>query len=312
MSFQIAVTNVLLTVIYIIPGYIICKARKASAEHLSTLSAVLIYIGTPCMLISSFFALEFSPDYLLKMLYFFIVTFVLQAVFMLILYFIFKKRYDDAKYRIFTIASVLGNVGYFGLPIVKALVPGSPEVMCYSSVYVLSMNILVFTVGAFCLTARKEFMTLRAALINPSVLGFAAALLIFVFGVKSYFPAPLIDSIQLVGSMTTPLCMIILGVRLATVSLKKVFLRPFVYLICLSKLIIFPLFCYLAVYFLPFDSAFKAAVLILSATPCASVILSMAEMYKSETEISANCILLSTLICFITIPLMTLIFNNGF
>lgn len=306
MSFQIALTNVLITIVYIIPGYLICKAKKADTEHLSTISAVLIYICTPCMLTASFFSVEFTPDHLLSMLYFFIVTFVLQAVFMLGLYLIFRKRYDDAKYRIFTIASVLGNVGYFGLPIVKALVPSSPEVTCYSSVYVLSMNILVFTVGAFCLTAKKEYMTLRTALLNPSVIGFAVALLIFVSGIKDYLPAPINDSIQLVGSMSTPLCMIILGVRLAAVSMKKVFSRPFIYLICLGKLVIFPLFCYFAVYFLPFDAAFKSAVLILSAAPCASVIQSMAEMYGSETELSANCVLLSTLMCFITIPLMTL------
>ena len=43
MSFQIALTQVLLTLFYILPGYVISKMKKASAKHLPTLSAVLIF-----------------------------------------------------------------------------------------------------------------------------------------------------------------------------------------------------------------------------------------------------------------------------
>jgi hypothetical protein len=60
--------------------------------------------------------------------------------------------------------------------------------------------------------------------------------------------------------------MIILGVRLATVKFAELFKRPFVYIACVGKLIIFPLFCYLAVCFLPLDLPFKASILILSGT----------------------------------------------
>ena len=109
------------------------------------------------------------------------------------------------------------------------------------------------------------------------------------------------------SGITTPLCMIILGIRLATVSFKKLFTRPIIYAVCACKLIIFPLFCYLAVYFIPLQESFKASILILSAVPCAAVILSMAEIHQSETELAANCVLLSTLLCFITIPLLVLL-----
>ena len=73
------------------------------------------------------------------------------------------------------------------------------------------------------------------------------------------------------------------------------------------KLIVFPLFCYAAVYFLPLTQTFKASMLILSAAPCASMVLNVAEIYHGETELSANCVLLATLSCFITIPLLTLL-----
>lgn len=307
MVFQTALSNVLITLLYIVPGFLLCKFKKAVADHLSTMSAVLIYVCSPCMIVNSFLQMDYSAVAFGKMALFFAVTLVLQTVFMLVIFLIFRRKYADSKYRILTIGSVLGNVGFFGLPIVKAILPDYPEVMCYSSVYVASMNILVFTVGIFCLTNDKKFMTVKSALLNPTTLSLVAAIPLYIFGVRQYLPEILLNGISLLGSMTTPLCMVILGIRLATVSFKKLFLRPMIYVVCAGKLIIFPLFCYLAVCFLPLDYSFKAGILILSSVPCASVILNMAEIHKSETELAANCVLLSTMMCFMTIPLLVLL-----
>lgn len=210
-----------------------------------------------------------------------------------------------------TIGSVMGNVGFFGLPIIRAMLPESPEAACYSAVYVLSMNMLVFTAGVFCLTGDKKFMSVKNAFINPSSLAAVAAIPLYISGAGRFLCESgleiAVNAVDLVGKMTTPLCMIILGIRLAEVDFKSLSMRPFVYLTCACKLLVYPLFCYGAVYFLPLDAAFKASVLILSSVPCASIILNLAEMHKSETELAANSVLLSTLICFITIPLLALL-----
>lgn len=305
--FVIAFQNVLLTLLYVLPGFLLSKAKKAIADHLSTLSAVLVYACSPCMILNSFLILEYSHETLLYMGIFLLVSLVSQVGFMGLILLLFRKKWENARYRLVTIASVLGNVGFFGLPIVKALLPDNPEVMSYSAMYVISMNLIAFTMGVFCLTKKREYMTVRAGVLNPSTLGFFVAFLCFLFGVGDYVPALLRNAIKLLGDMSTPLCMMILGIRLGTVSLKKLFLRPTVYLACLGKLVVYPLFCYALVAFLPLPFSFKASVMILSATPCASIILNLAEMHRSETELSANCVLLSTLMCFVTIPLMVLI-----
>ena len=43
MSFDITFSNVLLTLLYILPGYIICRMGKVSPAHQSSLSGVLVY-----------------------------------------------------------------------------------------------------------------------------------------------------------------------------------------------------------------------------------------------------------------------------
>ena len=300
--FEIALKNVLLTLMYVAPGYLLCKTKKGSADHLSTLSAVLVYILSPCLPVSAFLDLDFSWAEFGRLGLFFGITFVLQIIFMGGLFLIFRRKFDDARYRILNIGTVLGNVGFFGIPIMRALMPDNPEVAGYAAIYIVSMNILVFTFGVYCLTRKKEYMSLKAAVLNPTVLGFCVAMPLYITGGRNYLPPMIVDAIHLLGRMTTPVCMIILGMRLATEPFRQLFSQPFIYLISLGKLIIFPLFCYACVYFLPLPLSFKASILILSAAPGASIILSLAEIHHSEAKFSANFVLLSTLMCFLTIP----------
>lgn len=306
-SFQIAFVNVLITLFYLVPGFIVRKMGKVSQDHLSTLSAVLVYIGNPFLCVSAFMSLDFSVEMTLNMLWFFLATLLLQSLFMLVLYAILRKKEQESKYRVLTIGSVVGNVGFFGIPILRALYPANPELACYSTVFTLSMNILIFTVGVFCLTGDKKYMSIKSAIFNPTVFSILIAFPVYLFGLKQYFPDVLSNAITTVGAMTTPLCMFILGIRLASAPLKRIFSRPIVYATAALKLLVFPLFCYALVYFLPFSDIFKAGILVLAGMPCASVLLSMAEIHKSETEMAANCQLVSTLLCFLTIPLLTLL-----
>ena len=307
MSFQTTLSSVLLTLMYIAPSYLLCKCKKATAEHLPTLSALLVYVCAPCLAVSSLLNLDYSPGALKEMGLFFLITLFLQAAFMAILYVLFHRKYDDARYRILNIASVLGNVGFFGLPVVAALMPDHPEVSGYVIMYIFSMNMLVYTMGVFCLTRDKRYMSLKAALLNPTTLGFAVALPLYLTGSKVFLPPLLLDSVQLVGRMCTPLCMFILRIRLSAVPLKRLLGQPFLYGIAFCKLLVFPLFAFGCVYFLPLPAAFKASILVLSAAPSGAIIQSLAELHNSETELSAHCVLLSTLMCFLTIPVMTLL-----
>lgn len=123
MYVDVALTNVLVTLMYIVPGYLICKAQKATADHLPTLSAILVYICSPCMIVNSFLDLDFSWQIAGELGLFFVVSLLGQCIFMAGCWVLLHKKYEDAKYRILTIGSVLGNVGFFGLPIIRALLP---------------------------------------------------------------------------------------------------------------------------------------------------------------------------------------------
>ncbi|MBQ6884316.1 MAG: AEC family transporter [Clostridia bacterium] len=303
----VAFSNVLLTLLYIIPGFLCCKTKIAKAEHLSTLSAILVYVCSPCMVVASFMETERSWRMIGQILLFFVVSLAIQTVLTFVLYGIFRKKFDNVKYRMLTVSFGLGNAGFFGIPIIKALLPGHPEVACFACVYIVGMNMLTFTIGAYCLTGDKKRMTLKKAFLNPPFISLIVALILYGLNVQSIMPTLLSDALILLNRTTTPLCMIILGIRLASVSFKKLFSRVYVYVICACKLLIFPFACLGIVYFLPLDPVFKAAMFILGGTPCAAVMLNIAEMYDGETELAANCVLLSTLLCVFTIPILNVV-----
>ena len=308
MYFNITLTNVLLCLLYIIPGYIVCKMKKATANHLKTMSAVLMYAGTPCMIANSFLGIEYTIEGFLNLILFFIIVTIIQMIFMFALYFIFRKKFDNGKYRVLTVGSALGNLGYFGLPLVQAVFQ-SPEVTVYASIYVVSMNLILFIVGVFLLTRRKDLITVKSALLNPATLGLIVGLFFYLTGFNKSIPQDNIvfSFIAMMGKMTLPLSMIILGIRLASMKLKDIFLCPHAYLVAVGKLIVYPLFAYLCVVFLPLSEMIKAVVLVLSATPCAASVMTMAELYENEEEMSANSVMMTTLLSFITIPIITLL-----
>ena len=126
-SFQIALINVLITLFYILPGFIIRKMNKASSDHLPTLSAVLVYIGTPFLLLKAFMRLEFSWETLASMGWFFLVTILTQAIFMLLLFFLFRKRAQDKKFRVMTIAPPPATLAFLAFPSSQHSSPPAPR-----------------------------------------------------------------------------------------------------------------------------------------------------------------------------------------
>lgn len=298
--------TVAIMLVYMALGFVLCKSKKASVSHAKSISAFLVYILGPAMIINSFLNLEYSTENIIKLAKFFFITLAVQLIFFGILFLILHKKYDDSAYRIMTVGAVLGNVGFIGMPIISGVFPDEPIVLCYSSINVMSMNLIVFTAGTFMITNDKRYISVKNAILNPTTLAILIALPLFIF--KIHFPDEIESSVALLAKMVTPVCMLILGMRLSEVNLKALFTRMFAYVTCLLKLIVFPLFAFLCVNFLPFaDDVLKASVVLLAMTPSGAIIESLAELHECEQEFAANVVLLTTILSVITIPIMAFI-----
>lgn len=327
MDFTTTFFNVLMVLIYALPGFILVKTKLANASHLKTLSTILVYVFSPCMILSAFQGVSVSKKLTINILLFLGISTLIQILMIALYFLVFRvikkirgKKYDSdgveipmKEKRLGIVAVALGNVGFFGLPIINALLPEYSEAKIYSTIFCVTMNFIVFTLGAYAATGDKKYMSIKAAILNPTTITAVFAGILYAFDIKyanlfGSFGPILDDGISLLGKMTTPICMLILGMRLGAVDLSHLFTDPSVYIFSIIKMVVFPILSYLIVYFIPgLDYGFKASILILCAAPMASMILNIAEMLGSEQEYAAKLVLVSTLMSIITIPLVVLV-----
>lgn len=309
MASTIVFNNVLTMLFYMLCGFLLVKTKKATTDHTKSISGFLVYACGPCMVISAFQSMEYSLEHFTSMVIFFTVTLLIQLLFFVLFYIILNRKLKDpktARYRVLAAGSVMGNVGFFGLPLVTSLFPDQPLVACYSTLYVTSLNMLAFTLGVYLITNDKNFISVKTVVLSPTFLSTLIAVPLYLL--QFHFPPVIGNAVSMLGKVSTPVCMLVLGMRLASMEFKKTFTRPIIYVICLLKLIVFPLFAYACVYFLPFvDETFKICVFVLSAAPTASIVLTLAEIHECERKMCANVVSITTLFSVITIPLMMLI-----
>jgi predicted permease len=305
MDFTTTAIAVITMLIYALPGYLAIKTKAVKEDSIAAFAKLLLFVFQPCLSLYSFNKATYTPLLLKNMGIVFAVSIGVQVLLILFLWLIFKKHFDDVRYRIASAAAVFGNVGFFGVPLLEKLLPDCPDALAYSAVFIISLNLLAWTLGSFVLTKDKKYFSFKKIVLNPPILTLVIALPLFFTGTK--LPVQIDEIVSLLGKMTTPICMIILGMRLATVSAKELFGDWRCYLSSAVKLVILPLFTLALIKFLPFGAEVKTAIFILSCCPSATVVLNLSEMYAKGQKSAANCVLLSTIFCVLTIPLLLLL-----
>lgn len=305
MFFTITLTCVAIMLVYAVPGYLLVRTKMVQPSAISAFATVLLYVCQPCLTVYSFQKCAYSPDLVRNLLIFFAVTLLIQGSFLAIFFLIFRSKFENIRYRICTLATTFGNCTFMGVPLLEALFPDKPEAVMYSLAYFLAMSILSWTAGSYIITQDKKYISIKKLVLNPSVISMIVAIPIFVTGYR--FQSQVNDMFTLVGKMTTPICMMILGMRLATVKIKPIFTSVLQYFCIAIKQLLLPLTAFVVLSLLPIDSLMKQTLFILAATPVASVVLNFAEMLGKGQETAANVVLLGTLLSVLTIPVMSLL-----
>ncbi len=303
-SFFAALTTVGVMLFYAVPGFLLVKSNLVKSDGISNFAKLLMYVCSPMLVIYSFLNISFSWTLVRNMLIAFAFAMSVMLIFVIIFARVFKNK-EDAKYRIYTLATVFPNCAFMGVPILQAVLPDYPEALAYSVMFSMALNISAWTVGSYVITGDRKYIGVKKVLLNPQVFALLVAIPLFALGVK--LPTQIDGMVTLLGKMTTPLCMLIMGMRLATTPIKGIFLKPMQYLIIAIKQLLLPLLVFLVLLPLPFDQNMKNSIYIIFGCPVASVILSFAEMLGKGQRDAANMVLLGTTLSTLTIPIMCLL-----
>lgn len=316
MQFTTAALQVLLLLLYAVPGFLFVRFRALSAEQIPPISKILVYVCQPCLEVYAFCSTDCTPSLLAEMGWFFLLCTGLQAVLITVLFLILRKaaagklEESSVRARVAAFSGTFGNVGFFGIPLLQALIPEpyTARAVALSAVFAVSMNWLAWTVGLWLISGDKKHIRVRALLLNPATLALVVALPLFFTGTK--LPPMLDGAVGLCGKMATPLCMIALGMRLAATGWKKIFTDVSAWIASSAKLLILPLLAFALCLPLPLPAYLKATLFLLCCCPTASAVQNFSEIYLKHPcgkETAADAILLSNLLCMISIPLLALL-----
>ncbi len=305
-TFLITLFSVGILLASAVPGYLFIKFKMVKEDFIPGVSKILVYICQPAIAIYSFANVKFSFDALKDMGLFSLLVTALHVVVLLAAYFAFGGARKRAVYGIITVSSTFANCTFFGIPIIEALLPEiASGLIVYASIFSLIMNIIGWTVGAYLISGDAKYISLKKVFLNPAMISTGIAFLIFLVGIN--IPSTLLSSITVMGKMATPLSMMVLGMRLATVKPKSVFGDKKLYISSAVKQILMPVVAFLLIFFIPLDSAVKSCLYILTACPTASVVLAFAEMLDNGQREASGAILLSTILSIVSLPVMVLL-----
>ncbi len=326
---DVSFINVLITVfslvLLMVPGYILVKTKLVGETAEKTLSVLVLYVLQPMLLITGFQNAPFSSEIIVNMLIVAGLTFTVHLVLIIIVYFIVRDKNNVKKERILRYASVFGNTGFMGAPFLQSLFMGTSlygEVLIYNAVIVSVFNIMTWTIGIIMITGDRKSVSIKKALLTPAIIAVVIGLLIFIIAkvplkdlaqdgsTLDLFLTKLISSIEFLSNAVTPMAMIVVGMKLAKIPFRKIFLDYKAYYSSGIKLILISFITIFTVAFLPVNSAVKYTLFFTLSMPSATNTALFAVNYNGDGDTASVCILLSTILSVLTIPIMYLLFSN--
>ena len=173
---------------------------------------------------------------------------------------------------------VFSNNSFMGIPVLESLY-GSSSIF-YNSIINFPFFIFLFTYGVFRLSGGKQKFNLKSIL-TPGVISALVALVIFLTGVQ--LPEIIVDTCDMVGGITSPLSMMVLGSTVAMYPLGKTLADWRSYIFSAFRLAL-PALALLACRLLQIDSYYTGIVTISCAMPVASMVLMVAEQNGLDTS----------------------------
>lgn len=293
--------QVLVLFILILVGYVSRKKEFMDEEFTSKLSKLTMSIFLPSMIINSM-QIKYNSSMIGKITNLILISITMYTISFAIAYmikFIFKSKENLGVYQFVILFS---NVGFMGYPVVEAVL--GKEAIFFTSIFNLPFNLLVMTIGIFLLSKDNGSYTFSIkSLINPVIISVFIGLALFIFNIK--LPLFLNQPLELLGSVTTPVSMLIIGSMLCNTSSFDCFSNKKMYFITFIRLILLPFIVYFILRGIVKDNMLLAIPVVISAMPAAANTAILANEYNANESLASQAVFFTTLFSVVTIPLIT-------
>lgn len=298
MDLSVIVNGVISLFLIILVGVYAAKKRIITKEINKGLTNILLKITLPCLVVSSFI-FDLSDELKDNIIRCFIYS-PLVLIISIVISYILLIPIKGEKKIIIQFANVFSNCGFIGFPIVFSIYGN--EGVIYASIFNLFFTAFLWTYGVILFNGKMKREDIKKVLLNPAIVAVFIGLIIMIFGFD--IPSVLSSTLDLVGNMTSPLSMIIVGVILGNAKIISYLKDKTIYYIAFLKLIIMPCILILISKLLKDTSLVIKTLIIVTAMPAAAMTSILAESFDKESEYSAVIVFITTLFSVITFPIL--------
>ena len=293
-------TQVFILFILILVGYIATKKNLIDSSLTKKLSKLIMNIFLPCMIINSM-QLEYSPTILKKVLLLILISLLIYAIsFLIAIIFkaISKSKNDIGVYQF---AILFSNVGFMGYPIVEAIL--GKDAIFYAAIFNIPFNLLIMTLGVFVICKENNnYSFYFKSLINPVIISIFIGLSLFILNIK--LPYIINRPIELLGNITTPLSMIVIGSMLCLSSISECVRNKKLYIVSFIRLILMPILIYFILKGIVYDKLLFSIPIVIVSMPVASNTAILSSEYNANDKLASQLVFMSTLFSILTIPII--------
>lgn len=232
--------------------------------------------------------------------------------------------YKGDKKVVLEILTIFGSTTFFGIPII-AVVYGEVGVM-YASIFNIAYRVFLYSYGYIKMSGIKmDKKNIGQMFLNPIVLATFLGMAIWMF--QDYLPQVMVGDrtyavlridktafwlykpMTFLAALCSPLAWISIGAKLSDISIIQALSSRDSWVYSFIKVLGVPALNIVALYFLnitgilPVSFVGLATVVIMMATPTATVAAAYAIKFDKEAVMTSNCSLLSTIFSVICMPL---------
>ncbi len=290
----------------IVLGYILNKAKILNEDINEVMSKIIIYAAGPCMIFSSVQDLDSEKKGEVITI---IIAGVGVYVIISIMAFLATKLLHPGKglEGVYRAALTFGNAAFLAFPVGQALM-GDLGVS-YLAILNVHNNTFAYSYGVYLLTKDNEgkFRFTPKKLINPGVIAAIIALILFFLNIK--MPEVVMEPVDFVGQITSPMAMLIIGSMIATYPLVKLFNNWRYYIAALCKLVIFPMIVFFIARAIWGFGDITKVITLHVAMPSAIILTMLALTNKADSKTVSQMTGLMNILCMATIPLVWVLIN---
>lgn len=300
---NIEIMVILFTIVVL--GYALCKLGYMGDKFDQKLSSIVIDVTCPALILSSVMGAEL-PDrsLILPLLGIGFLTYILLLVYgFWVSRFVAKSRDEQGMIGF---ALMFANVGFIGYPIVSAIF--GPKAVFYAALLNIPNTFFIFTAGVMLVKGEHNMKSLSAkVLFSPAMIAAFVAALMVAFGVRT--PDIIARPVTMVGNITIPAALMVIGSSMARLPLKEIIGSPKVYVASLLRLVVVPLSVYFLFRFCGVSDVINNINTVIIAMPVASYGTMFCLIYGRNPSLMTEMTFVTTLGSILTIPLITLLFK---